>query len=119
MNHTGIEQLSTDELVRYLAGYAKVCSIATDMGDSEINNLGAKRKREIYRVLRSRGRDAHAPLRELLKNDDPSVRTAAAIAALEFSPKEAEQVLVEVAATEQRFVGFNAQILLSEWRKGT
>lgn len=119
MKQIRFDQLPTDVLVRYLAGYVKVCAIATDMGDSQVNNLGMKRTAEIYWLLHSRGAESRAPLRELLKDDDPSVRMAGALPALEFAPDEAERVLNAIAASEQCLVGLNAQMMLSEWRKGT
>ncbi|MCL2658882.1 MAG: DUF2019 domain-containing protein [Betaproteobacteria bacterium] len=119
MKKIGFDQLRTEVLVSYVAGYAKVCAIATDMGDSQISNLGIKKRFELHRLLRTRGREAQVLLREMLQDDDPSVRMAAAYPALEFAPEEAERVLEQIAATEQRFVGLNAQMLLQEWRKGT
>lgn len=87
------------------------------VGDSEGANRAFAEYTAIYSELKRRGPAHQIRLTELLADPSPAVRMAAAGLALEFDPKRAEPVLEEVSK-QPRTLGFNARILLEEWRAG-
>lgn len=73
----------------------------------------------IYQELRRRGGNQQHQLLALLDDPMASVRCWAAAHALEFSPERGAPVLEELAKSEKSLAGFNAEMTLKEWRKGT
>jgi hypothetical protein len=53
-----------------------------------------------------------------MKNESDAVRLWAAADALKFAPHEAELVLVELAGNPRGVSGFDARMILQEWRQG-
>ena len=58
-------------------------------------------------------------LKEYLNNKNVGVRGDTAYALLKFYPEECEKVLSEIAVGGYGFNSFNAEMVLSEWKKGT
>jgi hypothetical protein len=58
-------------------------------------------------------------LKEYLNNENVGVRGDTAYALLKFYPEECEKVLSEIAVGGYGFNSFNAEMVLSEWKKGT
>ena len=112
--------MSTRDTSALLVRFAQAAKHQWEMisaGDSEGANRAFAEYTAIYSELKRRGPAYQARLTELLGDLSPAVRMAAAGLALEFDPKRAEFVLEEVSK-EQRTLGFNARILLEEWRAG-
>jgi len=57
-------------------------------------------------------------LTELLKNEHPEVRSAAAYFLLPYDKKTAEKALASLFK-EGNGIGFNARMIMKEWKKGT
>ena len=62
--------------------------------------------------------DLHYLLKVYLNDVDVRVRESTAFALLNYFPVECEKVLSEIANGEYGIISFNAEITLSEWRKG-
>lgn len=86
-------------------------------GDHRSANSAYDEMASIVRELRA-GEFAQATLDVLMLDSRLEVRGWAAVHALEFNPKFAEEVLEEVAAGPQSLVAFGAGIALQEWRAG-
>lgn len=88
---------------------------ATLSGDSDRANRAAKNIRAMYLEL-ARLNELER-LRDLLVDDDPSVRSWAASHLLHTLPREAEPALRELAKRDD-ILGFNSSMALHEWKGG-
>ena len=70
-----------------------------------------------YIKLRTTGIEAVEQLLTLLDNEDDSIATWAATHLLPYREKRAMEVLTSIS-TKPGIIPFNAQMVLSEWRKG-
>jgi hypothetical protein len=117
MNLTDVPGSSVEQLTAAYQRAASAHGQATAAGDHEAANRHHDLVAAIYRELRSRGLLAQKALLPLMQDPDDAVRSWAASHALEFSPEQAEPVLIALA--ESRGISaFNAKMTLREWRKG-
>jgi hypothetical protein len=115
-------ELSSVEIPLLLEEYSHAAFLygeALELGDTNRANRDHKQVSRIYAELRTRGRDAQSKLLDLLGHPNPSVRCWAAVHSLEVSPEQAEPVLAEIAANGPVPLCLSAEVLLSEWRRGT
>jgi len=115
------EELGDASLETLTSNYASAAAahgLSSTTGDHCQANKEYKTLAEICKELRRRGIDAQKHLLSLLDNKTPYVRLWAASHSLEFSPKSAENVLEHLAKCGG-VPGFDAEITLQEWRKGT
>jgi hypothetical protein len=115
-------ELGSASMASLLDEYALVTTLygeALEQGDSERANQSHAEASRIYRELRSRGREAQLQLLGLLDHPNPSVRCWAAVHTLEVASEQAEPVLAEIASKGPVPLCLSAEILLSEWRRGT
>lgn len=112
------DKITVDDLLMRYAEAAAAHGRYSLSGDYERANPQAEVIADIYRELRSRGREAQVRLAGLLDHADEHVRAWAAAHALEFSPDAAESVLSELAENAG-IVGLNAKVTLREWQQGT
>ncbi len=110
-----LTQVPVGELVSRYADAAAEHVEASEQGDYRRANPQHDVVAAVYSELRRRG-EAEALL-PLLAHADPAVRSWAGAHALEFSAREGERVLEELAA-EAGVVGLNAQMTLETWREG-
>lgn len=109
-------QLSDRTVTELVSEYARAAAKAGRLDShSRRQNRAAHLVAAIYRELRDR--DQRAALLPLLESEDAGVRGWTAAHALEFAPDEATAVL-EAAVSEPFPHGFNAEMVLKEWRAG-
>ncbi len=117
MNNRRYSKLDNDELIGIYAKAAAQHGYWTISGNSRETNRQFEIVAGVYRELRSRGSEAQRALLRLLSHDDIAVRGWAAAHALEFAPEDRQLVLEEIARTPG-ILGFEAQMVLQEWRAG-
>jgi hypothetical protein len=110
--------MDVGDLVGVYAAAAARHHAAAQHGDIRAATTAFDTLSAAYRELRSRGLDAQRALLPLLGSDDPAVRLAAGVHALEFAPDEGEPALAELAASDQTSIGFDAEMTLEVWRDG-
>ena len=109
----------TPSLVRAFAEAAALNGRATDAANYRDGNRKHDIAMKAYRELRRRGVAAQDELRALLSDENPWVRYWAAVVVLEYACDEAASVLERLAETQESpALRFNAELVLSEWRKG-
>jgi hypothetical protein len=91
---------------------------ATRSGDHRRANRAYRQLAKAHATLMSQGAAGEAVLRALLSSANPSVRVWAATHSLRFATGEAECAL-EALAEEPGAVGFDARVILAQWRAGT
>ncbi len=107
-----------EKLVMAFAEAAALSGAASDAGDYRNANRQHDSATEIYRELRRRGLIAQQRLLSLLVHHNPWVRYWAAVVALEFAPDEAAPVLATLTESHSPPLRLNANVVLTEWRKG-
>lgn len=118
MSKRDFEVRSVNDLLKEYITAASAQGTATSTGDYRKANSQHDRVQAIYREFRSRGKSAQHVLLGLLGYPDEAVQCWAACHALEFAPQEAEPVLEKLSSC-QSICGFNAEMTLKEWRKGS
>lgn len=108
-----------ETLVRTYREAAVAHGVATEAGNYRAANRHHAALAEVYRELRKRGDKARFELLPMLDDVNAHVRTWAAAHALEFAPEQGEAVLNRLASGGPSFVRLNAEMTLSEWRKGS
>ena len=112
-----LDALSVPEpLIEKYAQAASANREAIAAGDSVKANQAHDVVAAVYRHLREHGEQRQ--LLPLLEHSDPGVVGWAAAHALEFAPQEGERALTDLASRERGIIGFDAEMTLSEWRKG-
>lgn len=85
--------------------------------DARAANLEHDRVVQAFHQLEALGEEGWSAMRGLASHEDPEVRTWAATHLLRVDPEMACRVLEDLS-TEPGFVGFEAGIVLTEWRAG-
>jgi len=109
---------SVEELVAEYRHRAIEHGAATEVGDHRKANKHHDLLMAAIRGLRERGATGNEALLPLLDDDDQSVRCWAASHCLKVDENRARSTLEELGAQPGIFA-FNAQMVLSEWDKGT
>ena len=108
---------SWDEAEDAYAQAAAVHGAATDPGDYKKANAAYERQMCALARLRESPDQGRSSLTKLLEHDDPHVRCWAATHLLPLDEEETTRAL-EALASEPPFVGFNAKMVLREWKAG-
>ena len=90
---------------------------ATDHGDHEDANTAHDALMRALAVLRESPDRGRSVLTGLLEHEDPHVRCWAATHLLPLNEEAAVRAL-EALTSEPPFVGFNAKMVLREWKAG-
>jgi Domain of unknown function (DUF2019) len=115
--HKSFKQLSSIALVELFADAASTRGMALEDGNPRLANQHFDRMVDVYGEIKSRGAEAQRLFLRLLNHNDPSVRYPAAVRILAFAPQAAEPVL-EALAQLDGTIGFCAEMILEQWRKG-
>jgi hypothetical protein len=110
--------LQAESIERLVAIYEEAAAASEKLTPSASQNAAADCVARVYDELRRRGPDAQRALLPFIAHARPGVRGWAAAHALEFETKVAEQRLKQIAATDPFPHGFNAKMVLQEWRAG-
>lgn len=106
-----------DELVaKYVAAAIRHRDASVE-GDPGAANLAYDVIAKTFRELRSVGSEGDSALLRLLGHEDARVRGWAAAHALEVAPKLGEPTLEQLARAGG-LLGFDAEMVLAEWRRG-
>lgn len=100
--------------------YARAAAMqgaATDRGDHEEANTAHDALIRALAVLRDSSDRGRSALAGLLEHEDPHVRCWAATHLLPLDEEAATRAL-EALRSEPPFVGFNAEMVLREWKAG-
>jgi len=108
-----IGDASVDTFVRAATAHGA----ATDSGDHKEANAAYTRMIAALKKIREHADEGNAILTDLLVHEDPHVRLSAATFLLPLDEDAAIRVL-EALASEPPFVGFNAKMVLREWKAG-
>jgi hypothetical protein len=109
---------NVDELVSEYTTYAIEHGHASETGNSEMANWAHDKLIAVYRVLSHAGENGETAIARLMDFDNNSVRYWAAFHSLKFNEKKAVATLENIA-NGLGAVAFSADMVLSEWRKGT
>jgi hypothetical protein len=90
---------------------------ATDRGDHEEANVAHSALIRVLTVLRGSSDRGRSALTGLLEHENPHVRCWAATHLLPLDEEAATQAL-EALRSEPPFVGFDAAMVLREWKAG-
>jgi len=90
---------------------------AMDRGDHKMSNAAYDRKMRALAKLRESPDQGRSILTKLLEHEDPHVRCSAATHLLPLDEQAATRAL-EALTSEPPFVGFNAKMVLREWKAG-
>lgn len=118
MSKSDLRNRNVNELANEYVSAAIAHGNASTSGDYREANLQHDIVQDVYRELRSRGKSAQNVLLGLLDHPNEAVRGWAAFHALEFAPEKGEPVL-EALSRSLGISGFNAEMTLKEWRKGS
>jgi hypothetical protein len=111
--HKTIEELTSE-----YAEYASQHGEGTEQGDYKKVNKAHDKLIKIYHQIKERGALDNPMFKELLLSSDPGVRCWAASHILIISPKEAENVLIELGKVPNSLIAFSAIMILKEWKNG-
>lgn len=89
-----------------------------EAGNAKIANKNSDIIRKIRGKWKSNQEDVLEDLLLLLNHKEDYVRLNAAFTLLPLSPDKAEAVLKELALKERCQLGFEAEMILREWKKG-
>lgn len=117
MNERQLGLATTAELLDIYVEAAITHGQSTLSGDKGANHKAYDVITGVYCELRKRGDQSISALLSLLDHEDRSVGTWAASHVLEFAPEQGELALERIAKTGG-LLAFNAEMTLSEWRKG-
>jgi hypothetical protein len=108
-----VRRAAADEYVEA----ARLHGEATERGDHELANQQYDALIDALRRLRSEAGGEGPALLDMLDHEDPHVRCCAATHLLAVDPERALEALEALGSTPG-IAGFNAKMVLSEWRKG-
>jgi hypothetical protein len=91
-------------------------AVATETGDHKTANKNYDIIISVVNVLKSENKIDY--LYQFLSHNSIGVRSAAASYLLESYEKQAVEVLEQIKGSEYGIHSFNAEMVLSEWRKG-
>jgi hypothetical protein len=106
------------DLISEYREHAVQHSVATESGEFEKGNEHHDMLFAVVRRLRTAGDDGNRALLTLLEDEAAGVRCWAATHCLIVDERRARQVLADLSYY-QGIVGFNAQMVLSEWDNGS
>ena len=109
--------VDVDDLVKQFVDAAERHGSGMEQGNSNSTNCAYDDLVEITVAIKEKSSDGLRALTPLLRHASPSVRKCAAFRLLMLCTDEAVAVLEEVA-NESSYVGFDAEMILEEWRKG-
>lgn len=113
----GRRRIDKDRLVRSFAESVVAQTNAMWAGDARASNRFANQTVRAYRQLREQGEDGLEALSQLLADESPDVRSAAAAFLLKYKTEEALAVLREVAR-RPGLIGFKAGEAIKRWESG-
>lgn len=97
--------------------YAEAHGAASEQGDYKTANRNYDKLLGIVAKLRVHGAQGEAALRRLMKDRSDAVAAFAATRSLPFAEADALEVL-EAIARKAGAVGFNAEMVIKEWKGG-
>ena len=109
---------SLDDLVADYRGSAAAHGAATEAGDHKKANRQHDRLIEVLRQIRDSGATGDKALLGLLSDENTWVRLWAASHLLRVDEDQARRTL-ELLSQESGVVALDAEMVLSEWHKGT
>jgi len=109
--------MSEATVVEAFVSAAVAHGAATDSGDHKRANAAFTRKVRALEKLRECPDRGRSTLEALLAHEDPHVRCSAATYLLPLDEDGATAVLTQLTS-EPPFVGFNAKMVLREWKAG-
>lgn len=104
-----------------LKEYVEACIKQEDSlkrGDSKTGNKQYRIINVIRRDLKANPQYGIEKLTPFLEHPNANVRLTTAFCLIPIMPRQARDVLVELAAGRRGLVAFNAEMTLSEWDKG-
>jgi len=90
---------------------------ATEAGDHKTTNKQYRRYDSLRKHLEQKGEAGRHAIHALLEHSNPWVRMVAASTYLKYHEAEATKTL-EALAKEKGIIGFDAKMVLHEWRAG-
>jgi hypothetical protein len=90
---------------------------AADAADYKTTNKQYKRYDSLRKRLEKKGEAGRHAIHALLEHSNPWVRLVAASIYLKYHEAEATK-MIEALTREKSIVGFNAKMVLREWRAG-
>ncbi len=111
-------ETSEEELIDRLIDAVGRRGKALEIEDASTARRYLELTNRIYAAIKARGAAAVEKAFELTRHDDPDVRLAVAIRALETSPAQAEGVLRELALAGDGRRSVTAEYILEAWRGG-
>ncbi|MBI2908786.1 MAG: DUF2019 domain-containing protein [Chloroflexi bacterium] len=118
MSRRNINKADVPTLTDWYAEAAAAHGKATEEGDYKRTNREHDKLFAVYREMHARGDDGRAGLIKLLESPSDWVRLCAAAKALEFAPEVSEPLISELARENKGIIGFEAEMVLREWRAG-
>ena len=109
---------SIGDLIANYRRHAAEHGAATEAGDHKEGNAHHDRLIEVVGALRRRGAEGDHALLDLLSDENPWVRIWAATHSLTIDEAQAHRTL-DSLSTEPGIIGFDAQMVLTEWEKGS
>src|SRR4051812_45451301 len=106
--------MDTNIIVKEYREGALMHGVGTNSGDHKKANEGYSKLNAAYKIIKSEDPELNS-LKELLNDEDSSVKSWAAAHLLLVDPKIAEPVLEEIAK-EKGLVAFSAEMTLEQWR---
>jgi HEAT repeat protein len=91
--------------------------VATESGEFEKANKNYKKNEKAFKKLLEFGKEGCEELTNLLNHQNPYVKLSAATHLLSTKNKESISILKKISK-ESGIVGFNAKMVLKEWKKG-
>jgi len=108
---------SIGELIAKYRRHAVEHGAATEAGDYKKGNAHHDRLIEVLGDLRQHGAQGEQALLDLMRDESASARIWAATHSLSVDEAQARRALESLSA-EPGIIGFEAQMVLSEWDKG-
>ena len=109
--------MTRDEVGKAYARAAAAHGAAMDRGDHKKSNAAYDALMSALALLRESSDQGRSTLTGLLEDEDTHVRCAAATHLLPLDEDAATRAL-EALVSEPPFVGFNAKMVLREWKAG-
>ncbi len=117
LNIKKLSEKSAEELLVLFREAAFEHGQATLSGNYKIANKACDVIDAVYEEMKTRN-IVEEVLVKLLSDRDISVKSWTASHLLPFIPEQAENVLKEISASEKSILGFNAEMVLKQWKKG-
>ena len=113
-----MKRKSTEALLTEYRATAALHGHAQHHGPTRTCNRAYDKLTRIRLELQTRGDDHRRRVLAFLDDEDPAVRSWAAVDALALSPDDGLRVLREVAAGPPSMVRLDAEMILKQWEAG-